>query len=157
MSALLDAHGDLRVEGDLLSNSVYTLFCVLPSRLVPGTTLFISTMDVPGGIELSWEGREETAVGGGHLREVLRQGPHGDLADIAYAALERFCGLRAGECVAERTRVPASPQFPRGEATKRRVRAFLPASREDGLASVAEWRSRLERKADSDATGLAPS
>lgn len=141
VSAVLDARTDLNAENDVLYNAVYTLFCAMPWRLVPGTAMYVHTLDVPGGVELAWECREGATVDG-DLRRVLREGPHGDLVDIAYAALETFCGLRAGECLSERTVVPASPHFPRGEAIHRRVRAYLPASREDGLASLADWRER---------------
>lgn len=144
VSPILNATADLRLPNDVLYNAVYTLFCALPWRLVPGTSIFIATMDVPGGVELAWECREEPPMGGSGLRDALRQGPHGDLVDIAYGALEQFCGLRAGECLAERAVVPSSPQFPRGEAVLRRVRAFLPVSREEGLVTVAEWRARAQ-------------
>lgn len=166
MSAVLEARSDLHVEGSLLYNAVYTLFSAMPSRLVAGTTMYIATLDVPGGVELSWECREEPQYGiaaGSHarsdgeggkggLREILTQGPHGDLSEIAFSALEQFCGLRAGECVTERMVIPASPHFPRGDALLRRVRAFLPVSREQGLASVEAWR---ERKADRAPTDVA--
>lgn len=139
---MLDACCDLKAEDEVLYNSVYTLFCAMPWRLVPGTTLYVHTLDVPGGVELAWECREAASLSDGDLRRVLRQGPHGDLVDIACAALEQFCGLRAGECLSERALVPASPHFPRGEAVQRRVRAYLPISRADGLASHGKWRER---------------
>ena len=144
VTTILEAKADLRVPTDVLYNAVYTLFCALPWRLVPGTSMLVTTLDVPGGVELTWECREEPTTNEKGLRDALRHGPHGDLADIAYAALERFCGLRAGECLAQRTLVPASPRFPRGDAVLRRVRVFLPLSREDGLATVAEWRERAQ-------------
>lgn len=144
LSTVLDATLDLRVPNDVLYNAVYTLFAALPSRLVPGTSVFISTVDVRGGVELTWECREEVSLDARELRDALRRGPHGDLVEIAYHALEAFCGLRAGECVAERALVPASPQFPRGDAVLRRVRAFLPVSREEGLAAAEERRGQAQ-------------
>lgn len=128
VSTALTAEADLNAEGDVLYNAVYTLFCALPWRVVPGTSVYITTFDVASGIELAWECREEPQLAEGTLRDVLRQGPHGDLVDIALDALEGFCGMRGGECVTERTPVVSSPQFPRSETLLRRVRAYLPAA-----------------------------
>lgn len=155
VSLLLEAEADLRVGDDVLYNAVYTLFCALPHRILPGTSMVVSTFDVQGGVELRWECREEPTLTEGDLRQVLRQGPHGDLVDIAFAALERFCGLRAGDCLTDLAPVPASPHFPRGVALHRRVRAFLPASREDGLASTERWRERAASASAETSPGAA--
>lgn len=128
VSLALTANTDLRAAPEeLLHRSVYTLFAALPWRLVPDSTLFISTADVDGGVELVWEGREEPAFAGSEPGQALREGPHGDLVDIALTALRTFCAMRDGRVDVELTSVPSSPRFTRGVAVRRRVTAFLPA------------------------------
>lgn len=140
VSPLLTATKPLDAPPALLHSAVYTLFCALPHRLVRGSTMLIATEDVDGGIELVWECREEPAFGVADLHASLRGGPHGDLVDIALRALESFCDLRAGSVETMLVPAPASPQFPRGDAVLRRVTAFLPASREDGLTRKLQQR-----------------
>ena len=126
VSVALTAKTDLHAPEALLHRAVYTLFAALPWRLVPDSALFIATFDMDGGIGLVWEGREEPVYDGEGL-EQLREGPHGDLVDIALTALRSFCALRDGHVEVERVEVPSSPRFPRGIAIRRRVAAFLPA------------------------------
>ena len=136
VSPILLATRTLQAPPELLHHAIYTLFCALPHRLVPDTTLLIATDDVEGGIELTWEARELPAFAHRDLHESLRAGPHGDLVDIAFTALQSFCELRAGRIDMELITIPASPRFPKGDAVLRRVTAFLPASREEGLARL---------------------
>lgn len=131
----------LRAPEDILYRSVYTLFAAMPWRLAPGTTFFVATHDVAGGVELTWEGREEAGLGAEGFRDVLRMGPHGDLVDIAFSALERFCAARAGEAQTALTVLQSSPRMPRRDVVIRRVRIFIPApsepaSEESNLAAA---------------------
>lgn len=127
-SAILEATTELQADKDVLYQAVYTLFCAMPWRLAPGTTFLVTTRDVENGLELSWEGREETGIEAHDLREVLRMGPHGDLVGIAFAALEQFCHARAGEAQSEVTIVATSPWTPRRAVLRRRVRIVIPAA-----------------------------
>lgn len=141
VSTALTARHDLHASNEVLYRAMYTLFCAMPWRLARDTTFFISTVDVDGGIELEWEGREESAEAEGALRDVLRAGPHGDLVDIALAALEQFCDARAGAVRTDLVPLPSSPRFPRGSLAVRRVSVFLPVSKEAGLAARARLAS----------------
>lgn len=138
VSLALTATTDLRAAPEqLLHRSIYTLFAALPWRLIPGSTLFISTCDIDGGIELVWEGREEPSDPGADLAQALRGGPHGDLVDIALTALRTFCALREGRVEVELTPLPSSPRFARGVALRRRVTAVLPARPHEAPALAA--------------------
>lgn len=137
MSLALTANTDLRAPEQLLHRAVYTLFAAMPWRLIPDSTFFVATYDVEGGIELVWEGREEPAFESEGLDASLREGPHGDLVDIALTALRSFCAMREGRVEVQRAEVPASPRFPRGVAIRRRVTAFLPQGPTDPPAAEA--------------------
>ena len=133
VSLALTAKTDLGAPPQLLHRAVYTLFAAMPWRLVPDSTIFIATYDVDGGVTLVWESREVPAFATEDLDQSLREGPHGDLVDIALTALRNFCAMRAGEMKTERVILPSSPRFPRGLAVQRRVTAFLPAAAREPL------------------------
>ena len=127
VSTALTAKTDLHAPEALLHRAIYTLFAALPWRIVPDSTLLITTYDVEGGVELLWEGREEWTHPA-QDRDALRDGPHGDLVDIALTALRTFCAMREGRVEVEHEPLPSSPRFPRGTSARRRVTAFLPAA-----------------------------
>lgn len=129
VSQLLEATVDLMADESLLYQSVYTIFRALPARLLAGSILLVSTEDVEGGVQLTWEGREPaegTRAEGTDVRNLLRVGPHGDLMEIALVALERFCQARAGYVESTVERVPIASAFERPPHVIRRVVAFLP-------------------------------
>lgn len=131
VTTLLEARRPLHAEGSLLYRAVYTIFRALPDRLLPGSLLSISTTDVDDGVELVWEGREALVDGSpraGGLRDLLGQGPHGDLITIALQALETYCNVRAG-FVETRSRRVESSSFERPAHVVRRVTAHIPALR----------------------------
>ena len=132
VTTILEATQNLDADESLLYRAVYTIFRALPGRLLPGTTLAISTFDLPeGGIELTWEGRERIEpedAGATDLRSILGQGPHGDLVEIAILALQRYCNMRAGHLDSRRDKVGESSSFARPAHIVRRVVAVIPAT-----------------------------
>lgn len=104
--ARLDATVELENEPPALHEAIYTIFRGLPDRLPRGATLYVTTRDRAGGdVELTWEARED-APAAEAPREALRQGPHGDLLDLALLGLESICRARAG--LLERPDPPAA-------------------------------------------------
>lgn len=137
VSPLLEATVDLAAHESVLYQAVYTLFRALPSRLLPGSLLLVSTQDVEGGVELLWEGREPFSPEpeGRDVLNLLRSGPHGDLLEIAMLALERFCEARAGYVEQRVEPGSTSSAFERAPYVVRRVAAYLPALSGAGRAS----------------------
>lgn len=130
VGTFLEATRPLDADDTVLYRAVYTIFRALPARVLPGSTLNISTYDVENGVELEWEWREAMdprAPTGADLHALLRHGPHGDLVGIALSALEQFCNLRAGYVETTRERVEASTSFDRPPYVVRRVLAHIPA------------------------------
>lgn len=127
-SVILEATTPLDEVEDVLYRSVYTLFAAMPWRLVPGSRLLIHTADVPGGVELTWEAREEAGAEEGGVHTALAAGPHGDLVEIAFHALERFCAARAGETETRLTELPRAGYMPPRPVLLRRVRVMIPAA-----------------------------
>lgn len=129
VATFLDATRPLDADETLLYRCVYTIFRALPARLLRGSTLNISTCDIEDGIELVWEGREAVTADGNvnDARAALARGPHGDLLDIAFGALEHFCHVRAGHVESTRGRVVSGSSFDRPPYVVRRVLAHIPA------------------------------
>lgn len=104
--ARLDATVPLENEPPALHQAVYTIFRGLPERLPRGATLYVTTRDRAGGdVELVWEAREDPPPLDASPREALRQGPYGDLLELALLGLESICRARAG--LLERPEAPA--------------------------------------------------
>lgn len=94
----LEATLRLRTQEPALYQAVYTLFRGIPDRLAPGAALFVRTRDRGGDVELSWEAREvppgEAEGAPPTPAQALRQGPYGDLLELALAGLEAACRAR---------------------------------------------------------------
>ena len=124
----LEATVALENEPPALHQAVYTLFRGLPERLPPGATLYVTTRDRAGGdVELTWEAREAPLPGDAAPREALRQGPYGDLLELALLGLESICRARAGllERPAQRGGSGSSALAPEVGTMVRRRFAFL--------------------------------
>lgn len=102
--ASLLATVELQTADRALYEAVYTVFRGLPLRLVRGSELHVWTQDRAGGdVELAWEAREPT--GGPPLdasvaptdeaRLLLREGPYGDLLEVALLGLDALCRARS--------------------------------------------------------------
>lgn len=96
----LTAEGRLRTHEDVLYQSVYTIFRGLPARLPAGAVLYVATEDRAGGdVELTWEAREEPGAPTAprareELAARLREGPYGDLFEVALLGLDALCRSR---------------------------------------------------------------
>lgn len=105
---LLSATTRLRTHEDVLYQSVYTIFRGLPARLPRGAVLYVATEDRAGGdVELTWEAREEPGAKAAadddsscaareedEVAARLRQGPYGDLFEVALLGLDALCRSR---------------------------------------------------------------
>lgn len=139
--AHLDATNALDVDEATLSQAVYTLFRGLHARLPPGAALYVWTRDRAGGdVELVWESREDPGSARTELPdpgERLREGPYGDLYELALLGLNAICRVRSAVTERQEEMPPPSASAIAERAvgkTKRRFTFLLPGSTAAGRA-----------------------
>lgn len=137
----LHATNPLDVDEATLTQAVYTLFRGLHVRLPPGAALYVWTRDRAGGdVELVWESREDPGVVRAELpdpAERLREGPYGDLYELALLGLDAICRVRTAVTERQEDVPPPSASSIAEKAmgkTKRRFTFLLPGSTAAGRA-----------------------